>query len=327
MTFLTLAALPAQAANPPAGQPARLGVFRCHDGPAEATTWAGCRRGLAAAGLQVETIERCADGDTSRALAQLAELRQRGCQVILALGTEAALLAKAHAPDVPVVFAAVPNAVAAGLVTDWQAPGGRCGGASSFVPPRAVLDTFRHAVPQLRRLGVLRAATAGTVSAAEVATLRQELARGAAPPVTLHESLASDAADLPRAIAALREAAVDAIWLPIDRLVEQHVGVVQRELGPRPCPLLTTSDAILGQGAAVVGVSVDFDLHGRRVAARLLATLRDGESPGERPVDRLQSHRVGVDLAAARRAGLELPLSLLLLADELRHGEGQDGKH
>ena len=207
--------------------------------------------------------------------------------------------------------------VTGGIVADWQDTSPRLRGASNWIEPKNVLEVFRLAVPDLHDLGMLRSTASGTVSEAEHTDMQRYLETPDAPAVTLHEHVVDGADDLPAAIEALRRRGVDAIWIPIDLTVYTHVDAITRALGDRPLPLLTTAAAGVRNGA-MVGAAVDYGLHGRRAAAVILRALRaddDGTPPP--PVDRMHSSLVVVNLRAARDAGIELPLSLLALADEL----------
>jgi len=300
--------------------PARLGVFFWHDSPNDEATWNGLRQGLAEARLAATFVERRAGGDRPRALAQLDELRAADCALVVALGTEAALLAKERLPDVPVVFAAVSNAVASGVVADWSGSGSNLCGASNWIDPAAVLETFQLAVPRLHKLGMLRSRASGVVSAAELTTMRERLQQPDAPKVTLVEAVAADADDLGRAVQELLAAGVDAIWIPVDLTVYQHTERVIEALGARPVPLLSTAATAVRKGA-LAGATVDYALHGRRAAGLVLDVLVRKKTPGSLPIDRMRGSCVLVNVAAARRLGRELPLSLLLLADELIDAE------
>lgn len=306
----------------PAADPAppRLGVFFWHDSPNDEATWNGLQKGLAEARFAATFVLRRAGGDRTRALAQLDELRAANCALVVVLGTEAALLAKERLPDVPVVFAAVSNAVASGVVAAWSGSRGNLCGASNWIDPAAVLETFQLAVPRLQKLGMLRSRTSGVVSAAELATMRERLQRPDAPPITLVEAVAADADDLGRAVQELLAAGVDAIWIPIDLTVYQHTERVLQALGERPVPLLSTAASAVRSGA-LAGATVDYALHGRRAAGLVLDVLVRKQPPGTLPIDRMRGSCVLVNVAAARRLGRELPLSLLLLADELIDAE------
>lgn len=328
-TGLLAAALAAQTPPPVDGAASaasvpRIGVFFWHDSPNDEATWRGLQKGLADLRLPARFVERRAGGDRTRAIAQLGELRA-DCQLVVALGTEAALLCKEHVRDVPVVFAAVSNAVASGVVADWSGSRSNLCGASNAIPSGAVLDVFQLAVPGLQRLGMLRSQSSGVVSAAELQAMREFLRQEGRTAPQLVEAVAKDQADLPRAVAELRQAGVDAIWIPIDLTVYQNVATVQQALGAHPLPLVTTAAAGV-RGGALVGATVDYPLHGRRAATLVHDVLVRGKAPGELPIDRMRSATVVVNVAAARAAGRELPLSLLLLADELLDAEAHDGK-
>ncbi|MBL9079183.1 MAG: ABC transporter substrate-binding protein [Planctomycetes bacterium] len=299
--------------------PRRCGVFLWHESPNDLATLAGIRAGLQQAGVAVAFVEQHAAADAARATAALTALREARCDLVFALGTQAALLAKEHLRSVPIVFAAVSDAVASGVVADWNGSGTNLCGASNRIGPAAVLDAFRLAVPQLGRLGVIRSRTSGVVSGAEVATMRGHLAQEGAPAVALVESVAVDTNDVERAVRALVASGVEAIWIPIDLTVYRDLGAVRRGLGPARLPLLTTAATGPADGAHV-GVTVDYGVHGRRAAALAVRVLQ-GAAPGSLPIDRMQGTLVKVNLGAARRDGIELPLSILAVADELLDDE------
>lgn len=300
----------------PTAAPKRLGVFFWHESPNDQATFRGIQLGLRQSGLPHTFVEQRADSDPKRAAAAFAALRQARCDLVFAMGTQSALLARDALPDVPVVFAAVSNPVASGLVPSWSGSGGNLCGGSNWIAPGNVLAVFRLAVPGLQRLGMLRSEASGVVSAAEAASMREHLATLSNGRIELVEAVCKDAAGIPAAVAELQHEQVDAIWIPIDLSIYQNVPAVQQALAPAKTPLLTTAATGVQQGA-LVGAVVDYPLHGRRVAALAVDVLRHGKAPGALPIDRLHGNLVLVNLAVARQTGIELPLSLLALADEL----------
>jgi putative ABC transport system substrate-binding protein len=306
---------PAVAQDPPPA-PKRLGVFFWHDSPNDAATFAGIQKGLQQGGLVHTLAEQRADSDPQKAKAAFAALRAARCDLVFAMGTQAALLAKEELQDVPVVFAAVSDPVASGVVRGWDGSGTNLCGGSNWIPPQNVLDVFRLAVPGIQRLGMLRSQASGVVSAAEFATMRAHLATLPRGHLELHEAITKDAAGIGTAVGSLLQQGVDAIWIPIDITIYQNVTAVQKALGTQKVPLLTTAAAGV-RGGAIVGAVVDYALHGRRTAALALDVLVRGKAPGALPVDRMRSTLVVVNLKAARESGIDLPLSLLAVADEL----------
>ncbi len=305
-------------ATAPAQEPRqrRLGVFLWHDSPNDLATLAGIRTAIERSGLPHTFVERRAGSDRDRATVALRELQEARCDLVFALGTQGALLAKDTFLDVPIVFAAVSDAVASGLVPDWSGSGINMCGASNWIPPANVIDVFRLAVPHCERLGVIRTKTSGVVSTAEVAQMKAFLATPGAPRIELHEAVAPDAAGIGGAVRRLLDDRVDAIWIPIDITLYQNVAAIQSALGAAKVPLVTTAAAAVRNGAHV-GAAVDYELHGRRAGALALEVLVRGKSPATLPVDRMRGVVVSVNLASARASGIDLPLSLLAVADDL----------
>lgn len=308
----------ATAAGAPAQQQTerRLGVFLWHDSPNDLATLDGIRQGLADSGVRHAFVEHRAGSDPAKADTALRSLRDSKCELIFALGTQAALLAKDAIVDVPVVFAAVSDPVASGVVPDWTGSGNNLCGCSNWIAPANVLDVFLMAAPNCRRLGVIRSRTTAVVATAELVGMRSHLAAPNAPPVTLHEVIAADEQDLEAATRKLLAEKVDAIWIPIDITVYRNIAAVRRAVGARGIPLLTTS-AVGVRAGAHVGAAIDYTMHGRRAAAMAIDVLVRGRRPASLAVDRMHGTLVGVNLATARADGVDLPLPLLALADEL----------
>ena len=324
--LLATAPLAAQAAEQPA-KARQIGVFFWHDSPNDEVTFAGVKLGLQAARVEATFLVRQANSDTRLAEQQLRELQNANCDLVLAMGTRATQLAKQHVPNTPIVFAAVTNPLTAGIVTDWsnskRAPlEPTVCGASNWIAPRSVLDVFRLAAPNMKRLGMLRSRDNGTVSAAELASMRAYLLQDGAPKLSVHEAIVNDATGLAKAVQQLQQQGVDAIWVPIDLTIYQNIPAIEQALGKSHIPLLTTAATGVRNGA-LVGAAVDYQLHGRRAARLVQRVLQAGRVPPGIKIDRMHSSLIVVNLKAAQKNGIKLPLSLLVLADELIAPEEQ----
>ena len=314
------AALPlvvcACAAAQDAPRPWRIGVLLWHRSPNDLEALDGIRAALTASGRphQIEVGEAMSDDTKARSV--LAGFRTAGVDLIIALGTEAALACRAAITELPVVYTAVTNPVESGVVAGWEGSGTNLAGNSNWIPPETVLGVFRRAVPSLQRLGVLRSTTTGVVSAAELAGMRRHLADlpPGVPTIALEEAVVGEVAEIDAAVGRLAEAGCEAIWIPIDFLIYENAATVTAAAARHHLPIVSSSlrGALSG---AVAGVFVDYEMLGERAVLTILDILEGQRAPGEIPVGTMRGYQVVVNLAAARRHGYDLPLPLIALAD------------
>lgn len=324
--LLLLATAPAQAGEvAPQHRTRQLAAFFWHDSPNDLLALAGIREALTTSGLDYQLTEHTADSDPARGGQLLQQLQGQKCDLLFAMGTDAVKLAKAQRLDIPVVYVAVTNPVLSGIVDSWQGSGSNLCGASNWIPSQNVVRVFQLAVPGLEKLGILRTKKSGTVSQAELAAMRDYLAEKGAPKLELIEAVADDHTGIEAAVQQLLRQQVQAIWIPIDIEIYQHVDAVRMARGSNHAPIVTTALQAAHAGACVA-VVVDYAMLGRKAAALAIDVLGGGKPPGQQPVVTMHGYQVVVNLSAAHRAGIELPLSLLVLADELiveENGNGQ----
>ncbi|MCA8944263.1 MAG: ABC transporter substrate-binding protein [Planctomycetes bacterium] len=295
--------------------PRQFGVFFWHDSPNDVAAFEGIREAMTEIGRTDTFVVERAGEDPIVAEAILRGFVERGVDLIFAMGTNAALLAERHVTTIPIVFTAVTNPVESGVLDDWGGSGRNLAGNSNWIPPETTLRVFRLTVPGLRRLGVLRS-TDAVVSAAELHQLREHVARPDVDPLEIFEVRVAGADELPEAVDKLAAQNVEAIWIPIDRLVYTNTKRVFEAAKARGLPIVSSSLRGTRNGATS-GLVVDYVMLGKRAAAIALSITEDGVDPGSIPIGTMHGYRVVVNLEAARQCRYEIPLSLLVLADVL----------
>ena len=129
-------------------------------------------------GVNIEYVFREAHGELARLDPLAAELVALKPDLILASTAPVVLAVKKHTSAVPIVFAAVPDPVAAGFVASLSRPGGNATGTTAGFGTKQLwgkrLQILQEAFPSVRRIALLYDST----DAQDAGTLQQLQAAG-----------------------------------------------------------------------------------------------------------------------------------------------------
>jgi putative tryptophan/tyrosine transport system substrate-binding protein len=294
----------------------RVGVV--YHGGAYEVIIEGLREGLRASGLEegrhIALLLHNSQGDevAAEAVARVLE-RDDKVDVIVGMGTSAALAAKRATTEVPIVFAAGTDPVAAGLVESIAKPGGRVTGVHFFTVDLTAkrLEILREIMPKLRRVVTFHnPGSRPAVSALKVA--RQAASKlgidVAAHPVT-------SAQEIRDRLRTLSTADTDAYFFVSDFLVIGYAQLVIEASNATRLPTMATDVSLVRTGA-LAGYGPDFREIGRRVASYVVRVLA-GSPPRDLPVEAIDQPALAINLKTARAIGLDIPPLLLTRADEV----------
>jgi len=274
------------------------------------------RQGLGVAGFvdgQNVSIEyRWADGQYDRLPALAADLVRRQVAVIAATGGEPApQVVKAATQTIPIVFMANGDPVASGLVGSLNRPGGNATGITIFgtmaagkrlellcqlIPKAGIIAYLSNPTNPNRELDAVRTAAH---------TLGQQL-------VVLN---ASNDQELDAAFVAIAQQQITALLVASDSLFfdrrERLVALVARQSIPAIYYLRAFPQA---GGLSSYGNSLA-DVY--RQAGIYTGRVLKGEKPADLPVIQSTKFEFVINLNTAKALGLEIPPTLLALADEV----------
>jgi len=212
--------------------------------------------------------------------------------------------------DIPVVFGALTDPVAAGVVESWERPGGNVTGISDWADVGQQLKLGMDIYPA-KRLGTVY--NAGEVnSVVQIDELKKVASDLGIEEIV--EATAATTADVYAAAMSL-VGRVDAIWEPSDNTVASAIDVVVKVCEENKIPLFG-SDISMAKAGAISGLGLDYHLNGieaGKVAARILR----GENPAEIPVGKMPMTIVYLSPAAAERMGVTIPPEVLATATEI----------
>jgi putative tryptophan/tyrosine transport system substrate-binding protein len=264
-------------------------------------------------GENVAIEYRWAEGQFDRLPAMAAELVRSQVAVIIALSTPPALAAKAATPTIPILFGATDDPVKLGLVASLARPDSNATGVYFFVSDLAAkqLGLLRELVPAVARIGLL--VNPNHANAEVVA--RDLTTAAAAIGVQIDVVQASDTGGIDAAFATLVENKAEGLVVATDPFFYsrrlQLATLATRHVIPAVYNAREYAEA---GGLMTYGTSLkEVFRHVSAYAGRILK----GEKPGDLPVQRSTRFELVINLSTARALGIEIPPTLLALADEV----------
>lgn len=212
--------------------------------------------------------------------------------------------------DIPVVFAAVTDPVAAGFAANWTVPGGQVTGASDWADVGAQVKLGMDIHPA-RKLGVIY--NAGEVnSVVQINELKK--VKSSLNITEIVERTVSSTAEVYAAAMSLVDR-VDAIWEPSDNTVAGAMESLVQVCEEHDIPLFG-SDISMAKKGAISALGPDYYVNGQN-AAKLAARVLRGEDPADIPISTTPTTFVYLCPAAAERMGITIPQAVLDTADEV----------
>jgi putative ABC transport system substrate-binding protein len=308
MRRVALAILGAVVAGPALAQTITVATTAIVEHPALDATRDGIRDALAEEGFrdgqEIRFLYESAQGQPAIAAQIAAQFVGDNATVIVPIATPSAQAAVAATTTIPVVFAAVTDPVAAGLVTDLTRPGGNVTGVSDLTPVADQFALAREIVPGMDAIGVIY--NPAEANAVVLVNLLRDAATAAG--VAVVEATAANTGAVQAAAASL-VGRVDAIYVPTDNTVVAALDAVIGVAEDADIPLFTGDTDSVVRGA-VASIGFDYYEHGKQ-AGRVVARILRGEDPGTIPVEFATGGQLFVNPGAAARMGITIPQAVI----------------
>jgi putative tryptophan/tyrosine transport system substrate-binding protein len=254
---------------------------------------------------------RWSEGRTERYAEIAAEFVRLKVDVIVTVGSAVPTVVQVTTA-IPIVFAVAIDPVGNGLVASLAKPGGNVTGLSLQAAHLAGkrIELLREVVPQLRRLAIIF--NAG--NAQPVLEMRETEAAARTLGIEVVPLEIRRVGDFSPAFQALG-AKADALYVAIDQLMAANLmRILTLALGARLPTIFSTRDFVRSGGFMSYGPSYT-ERFGR--AADYVDKILRGAKPGDIPVEQPTKFELVVNLITAQALGLEVPPTLLALADEV----------
>ena len=231
--------------------------------------------------------------------------------VIVAIATPSAQSAVSAARNIPVIFSAVTDPVAANLVKDDKKPGGTVSGVSDLSPVEQHLALIKEVLPDAERLGVIY--SAGEDNSVSLVNLVKENASEAGFD-EVKEATVTSSSEVATAARSL-VGTVDAIYVPTDNTVVSALESVVQVGQENQLPVFSGDTDSVARGAIA---SIGFNYYDIGVqTADMVTKVLKGSKPGDLPVEFADKLQLYVNPAAAEATGVTLPTAITDRADEV----------
>jgi putative ABC transport system substrate-binding protein len=277
----------------------------------------GFRKGLSEMGyvegrnLAIEF--RWAQNNASRLPGLAADLVGRRVAVIVSIGGAATVAAKAATSTTPVIFVTAFDPVQLGTVASLNRPGGNVTGVNTMAADiwSKVLGVLHELLPRASRFAVLMNGSAAGAGSA----IPQMKAAVAAIGGDIEVFYATTNAEIDTAFAGIVEKRIDALAVSDQFLFRERrtqiIGLAARHAMPA---IYSERDSVTSGGLMSYGPNVS-DLN--RQLGIYTGRVLKGESPTDLPVIRATRFELVINLQTAKLLGIDVPPTLLALADEV----------
>ncbi len=216
--------------------------------------------------------------------------------LIVAIATPSAQAAAATTNEIPVLFSAVTDPVAAKLVTDPHHPSANVTGTSDAIPVDQVFALCNELTPEVKTIGFLY--TASEVNSKSV--IDQAKTYTAQYGLEYEEMTITNTSELKQAATSLVEKC-DAVYCPIDNSIASAMATLAQVGRDSKTPIYVGADSmVIDGGYATVGINYE-DLGAK--TADMAVQILNGTPISEIPVSTLDDFQMVINKTTADMIG------------------------
>lgn len=287
----------------------KIGVIQWAEHPALASAYEGMVAALEASGHedQFEIILKNANDDVSSAQMIMDNFVAEGVDLVYAIATPAAQTAKTvlESTDIPLIFNAVTDPVAAELVDSLENPGDKVTGVSDAAPMERQMKLIQEILPEAQRIGII-------INTAELNSqiqLTQAQEIGQTIGLDVIDRGISNPSELPLVAENLAKE-VDAFYIVTDNMVVNAASLVVDHANQAGIPVFTAESGQFDQGI-LASDSVSYVELGKQAGQMIVKVLIDKLAINDIPVEISENTELLLSQSVAETLNIQIPTSVL----------------
>lgn len=239
----------------------------------------------------------------------------KNIDLIFTTGTRSTLPAVEIVRDIPVVFTAVADPAGSGIVKNIEHPGGNVTGTHCAVPAEAQVKTIIKVLPNAKRIGIVytEAEVNAEIQVQDFKKIAQELGLEViVSTVSKNCKTEEEVAEATKNIVGK----VDVLAGLQDTSISQYGAGMIKIARENNIPTYVSLGQLLSQGA-VFSLGIDFGAIGGIAGEQAVKILKDNIKPADIPVDTDKNYSLILNITAAKKIGLSIPIQVLRTASKI----------
>ena len=254
---------------------------------------------------------------SSAALATMAASLAASSDLILAIATPAATATKSaletEGRNVPLLFTAVTDPVAAQLIESAANPGGFITGTNDMQPINAQIDLFIDLglVPGVDKIGMIYC----NAESNSIAQINLAKAHAEALGFSVEITSIPDASTLVTALESLTNRNIKGLYVPTDNVISSNMQILSNHMIDHHV-LTVVGETSMAENGGLITLGADYHALGL-LTGQMAVAIIEGTHPKDIPSVGASSFEMVINLDVAAEMGFSVPAALLDEADVL----------
>lgn len=265
------------------GKEFTIGISQLAEHPALDDARRGFEDGLKELGVNAKIDFKNAQGDIPTATTISQKFANDNVDLIYAIATPAVQSAKQVTSDIPILFSAVTDPVAAGILDSFEKPGGNITGTSDESPIDKQLKIFNDLDPSIKKVGIIFNTSEPN------SEIQIKIAEKLAPQFGLEiiPMGISNINEMPQTMDSMVKK-VDAIYTITDNMVASAINIISEKAIANNMITVGAEDSHVSGGILITDGLSYYEL-GKQTAIMAKSILVDGNSPSDIAVEKAKN--------------------------------------